>query len=223
MLDDIARFNETTPDIHIENIAQEVAARWIVHWAGRTVLDLGYGAGIVTRALLDARKHVLCVEGSPHVFAKIDKRAMAVLNRFEDFDPTPDDRFDTVVASHVLEHVADPRALLAKLRPCADRIIVLVPNAQSLHRRLAVAMGLQPTPETLSERDKIEGHVRVYTLAQLREDLIYTGWSPIMARGFMVKTLPNSMMLGHSEALLRAMCEVELPAEFCANLGVVAE
>lgn len=218
-LDAIAAFNDATADKRIEDIAQEHAAKWVVWHCGQSVLDLGYGAGIVTKALMDAGKTVTVVEGSPVVQARIP--CGSVLAMFEDFDTF--DRFDTVVASHVLEHVDDPVALLKKMRRWADSCVILVPNAKSFHRQLAVLMGLQPSCDTLSDRDRIEGHKRVYTMETLLHDIDKADWQPREGRGFMLKTLPNSMMLGHSEPLLRAMNEIDVSFNVAANIAVCCE
>ena len=46
---------------------------------------------------------------------------------FEDY--TPPERFDCVIASFILEHVADPVALLKRIHGWTYRLIVVVGNA----------------------------------------------------------------------------------------------
>ena len=159
------------------------------------------------------------VEGSPVVYERITCRKHLAL--FEDFESERD--YDTVVASHVLEHVPDPVALLKKLRKWSKRLIVLVPNAQSWHRKLAKQMGLIKSLHELSPRDIIEGHVRVYDKQTLDIDLSLAGWEAKKWRGFFLKTLPNSMMLGHSPELIRAMNEIYVRPCDAANIGVICE
>jgi 2-polyprenyl-3-methyl-5-hydroxy-6-metoxy-1,4-benzoquinol methylase len=63
---------------------------------------------------------------------------------------------DVVILASVLHEVDDPGALLnvaANLLDPGGQIIVNVPNARSLHRRLAVAMGLITAPHELSARN----------------------------------------------------------------------
>ena len=103
-----------------------------------------------------------------------------------------------------------------------SEMIIVVPNRESLHRRLAVLMGLQPELDTLSARDKVVGHQRVYDLAGLTADLQAGGFEVIESKGFFLKTLPNSMMLDYSDALIAGLNDVgeQLPAELLANLAV---
>ena len=71
-------------------------------------------------------------------------------------------------------------------------------------------------------RDKVVGHQRVYDLAGLTADLQAGGFEVIESKGFFLKTLPNSMMLDYSDALIAGLNEVgeQLPAELLANLAV---
>jgi SAM-dependent methyltransferase len=144
---------------------------------------------------------------------------------FEHFAPGP--VYDAVLALHVMEHVDDPRALMARvrgwLRP-GGTLVVVVPNRESLHRRLAVRMGIQAALDDLSPRDRLVGHLRVYDLDGVGADLAAAGFEVREELGFTLKTLPNAMMLDWPPALLDAITEIspELPPAMCANIGVRA-
>jgi len=144
---------------------------------------------------------------------------------FEEFSPAAP--FDAIIASHVLEHVDDPVALLRRmagwLAP-GGRLVIVVPNKESLHRRLAVLMGLQPALDTLGARDRLVGHQRVYSHATLEQDLRAGGYTLTEKTGFFLKPVANSMMLGYSTELLGAMNQIgpQLPMELLANIGVLA-
>ena len=83
-------------------------------------------------------------------------------------------------------------------------------------------MGLQPHLDTLSARDLLVGHQRVYSLQTLGEDVRAAGLYPVETMGFFLKVLPNSMMLDYSQALLKALNEVSesLPTDILANIGM---
>jgi 2-polyprenyl-3-methyl-5-hydroxy-6-metoxy-1,4-benzoquinol methylase len=127
----------------------------------------------------------------------------------------------------VLEHVDDPQAILRLISSWlveTGKIIIVVPNRNSLHRQLAVLMGLQPELDTLSKRDLLVGHQRVYSLEGLEEDIRGAGLRPIESVGFFLKVLPNAMMLDYSRDLLWAMNIISssLPKHLLANIAVVA-
>jgi hypothetical protein len=132
-----------------------------------------------------------------------------------------------VLALHIAEHVDDPVALFRLVRGWlapGGAIIVMVPNARSLHRRLAVRMGLQPRLDTLSARDHLVGHQRVYDLAGLRTDLAAAGFTVEEEFGYQLKTVPNSMMGEWPMGLHEALNDIsdELAPDVLANIGVRA-
>lgn len=212
------------PDQWIEDAMQDYEARWIVDQTKGcdSILELGYGSGIVATSLLHAGKSVTIVDGSSKFIQKaagLPGRIAAVQSMFEEFHPLG--RFDCVIASFILEHVMDPLTLLKRIRKWSNRLIVVIGNANSFHRRLAVLMGIQPDIYTLSERDKAVGHFRVYDFEQIVSELSECGWMPSEATGFMFKPLPNAMMAGFDPKLIRAMNEILIPAHDAANIGMV--
>ncbi len=212
------------PDQWLEDVMQEYEARWICEQTAdcRNVIDLGWGSGIVARALRDAGRAVLVVEGSEqNCRAARAAHIACVQELFEEFEP--DGRYDCTIASFVLEHVADPIALLKRAHGWTERLVVVVGNAASWHRRLAVQMGLQPTLETLSARDHAVGHYLVYDHRGIQAALGASGWRELRSVGLMLKPLPNAMMAHFDERLIRAMCEVKVPLSQAANIGICCE
>jgi SAM-dependent methyltransferase len=233
-LDEYARtyyLADDVADTGIEDVQQELSIDLIagaIAGSGR-VLEMGYGMGLTTRALRERGFAIDVLEGSPLLAAtaRAAHPGLAVHEgMFEQW--TPEEPYDAVLALHVAEHVDDPVALLSRVhdwvRP-GGRIVVVVPNAESLHRRLAVRMGLQPQLDTLSPRDHLVGHQRVYTLDGLTDDVRAAGFAPTGELGWFLKVLPNSMMLDHPPALLEALFTVseELAPRMLANIGVIAD
>lgn len=204
---------------------QEVEARVLVAATEgcRTVLDLGYGSGIVAKALQAAGRSVTVVEGAME-FANIATHYVdsVIHDTFETFHIA--EQYDCIIASFVLEHMADPVAVLQRLRAYSERLIVVVGNANSYHRQLAVQAGLQETIYSLSERDHAVGHYRVYDYASLMHDLELGGWSldfdakPNPWQGIMFKPLNNARLALLPPEIVRAMCEMPIEAEYAANL-----
>jgi len=226
---------QNLPDMHIERICQEYEINWLLEniaTAGQKVLDLGYGDGVNFEKL--ARNCSLTlVEGSEELSksATLRSKELGVFADiycclFEDFDSVKN--FDVILASHVLEHVDQPVELLTHLcqllKP-GGILIGLVPNAESLHRRLGVAMGLSKQLDDLSERDYLVGHQRVYDLVMLRNDLKQGGFVMTNHRGFFAKLLANHQMLHLEERVLLGLLKMsdDMPTELCANLGFVAK
>lgn len=223
---------DSVPDMFIENICQEHSLAWITRMVsppGR-LLELGHGDGIITRGLLEQGHELHVVEGAEAIVADLQaaygQRLTAVHSLFEDYQT--DVLFDYVVATHVLEHVDDPVALVRRIRHWlkpAGKLLVIVPNRESIHRQLAVLMGLQPQLDTLSKRDELVGHQRVYSFAGLESDVRAGGFQIVERQGFFLKVLPNSMMLNYSHDLVRALNDVaaQVPAHLLANIGLVAQ
>lgn len=222
--------NPEVADIDIEELGQRLSIDRTVaalHGAER-VLELGYGTGLTAGEFLTRGVPYEVVEGSPRLCAVARERHPGLVVHeamFETFAPPAP--YDAVLALHVAEHVDDPPALFAQaarwLAP-GGALIVMVPNAESLHRRLAVRMGFQPGLDTLSERDHLVGHQRVYTLDTLAADLAQAGLRVEEEFGYQLKTVPNSMMDGYPPALLEALVTIsdEIPPRMLANIGVRA-
>jgi len=233
-LDDYAReyyLAGDVEDLGIEELQQTLSLDAIAGAVAGCdrVLEMGYGTGLTTRELLRRGVGLEVLEGSP----ELARRARAAHPElpvheglFEAFAPA--EPLDAVLALHVLEHVDDPRALLRHvagwLRP-GGRLVVAVPNAESLHRRLAVRMGLQERLDSLSGRDALVGHQRVYALDGLRADVEAAGLRVVDELGWFLKVLPNAMMLDFDEALLRALYGIseEIEPRMLANIAVVAQ
>lgn len=222
--------NADVPDKFIEDAHQEHCCDWLATLVSDddVVVELGVGEGVTISRLAPLPRRYVVVEGAPSLAARAranfpDIDVVEAL--FEDH--VPDEPCDKLLAIHVMEHVDDPVALTAHLGTWlapGGELIVVVPNRNSLHRRLAVLMGLQPELDTLSPRDHLVGHQRVYDLAGLEADLRAAGFEPFERKGLMFKPLPNSMMLDFSPELVRALNDLgdELPADLGANIAVRA-
>ena len=222
--------NDTVPDKFIEDICQEHCCDWLQTLIAPDdrVIELGYGEGVTLSRLSPLARDYAVVEGAPSLvklMARDHPTVQVVQALFEDHQPA--ELCDKLLALHVLEHVDDPvqlaRHLRSWLKPSGE-IVVVVPNRESLHRQLAVLMGLQPSLDTLSARDHFVGHQRVYDLALLELHLGEAGFEIFERRGFFLKTLPNGMMLDHSPAFIQALNLLgdRLPVHLTANLAVRA-
>lgn len=222
--------SDEVEDIDIEERAQRLSAPRVAAAVGDAsrVLDMGYGTGEMAAELLGRGLRAEVVEGSPLLAARARAEHPGLVVHeamFEEFAPGP--RYDAVLALHVMEHVDQPSSLMARVRGWlapGGALVVVVPNRESLHRRLAVRMGLQGRLDDLSARDLLVGHRRVYGFDTLSADLEAAGLVVVERFGFTLKTVPNAMMLDWPPALMDALTEIspELPPELLANIGVRA-
>ena len=192
---------------------------------GPNVLEMGVGDDRWTSEVIErvGRSHV--VDGSKQLLESARERFGDVLTTyhalFEAFDPPK--RFDTVLATNVLEHVESPVAVLAAIASWLEedgQVIVIVPNAGSVHRRIGVVMGFLEKTTDLNEADHSVGHRRVYTAEDLDRDIAEAGLEVFETKNAGLKVLPNSLMTELSEDLMRAMFSVggDLPEEMQASL-----
>ena len=146
---------------------------------------------------------------------------------FEDFDPGP--VYDAVLALHVMEHVDAParadgaRARLA--RPGRRRWSSSCPTGDSLHRRLAVLMGIQAELDDLSAARPPGGPPPRVRPRHAGRRPARPPASPCSEEfGFTLKTVPNAMMLDWPPDLMDALTGIspDLPPGLLANIGVRA-
>lgn len=111
--------------------------------------------------------------------------------------------FDAVLIAGLLHETATPAVLLAAavaLTAPGGRVLASVPNASSFHRLLAVAAGLIPSPETLSQRDHALGHPVVFDAGGLQALMAGAGLLDLTLDGYLFKPFTNAQM----ELLLNA-------------------
>jgi 2-polyprenyl-3-methyl-5-hydroxy-6-metoxy-1,4-benzoquinol methylase len=215
----------------IEYAHQEYCMTWLSGFLNEktNVLAMGYGDGVQAKILYQACKNLTILEGSKllNELASVTlPNATCIHTLFEEFNPV--EKFDLVIATFVFEHVNDPVELLRKMKNWINddgKIIIVVPNKESIHRKLAVLMGLQPKLDTLSERDINVGHQRVYSFDTLEQDAKDAGYKVNLRYAFTLKCLPNSLMLKYPETLIRALNEIspEIPMHLLANIGIVIQ
>jgi 2-polyprenyl-3-methyl-5-hydroxy-6-metoxy-1,4-benzoquinol methylase len=167
------------------------------HFRGPNGLELGPAEGEMTRYLVDDFARLTIVDGSAQLLARVADapnlcKVHALVEEFE-----PRETFDTIILDHILEHVADPVQLLERVRrwSAADgRILLGVPNGHSIHRLVAVKMGLLGSPTELNERDHALGHRRVYTIETFRRDVEAAGLRILETGGVFFKPLSNQQI-----------------------------
>ena len=178
---------------------------------GKTALDVGCGAGLLTEPLSRLGAKVTGVDASPEVIAVAREHA-ATTGLHIDYRVADvaglEGEFDLITAMEVIEHVAEPavfvNALAKRLAP-GGLLIMSTPNATSLSRLLMIVVGegLGRIPRGTHDFDKFISPERMKALlgaAGLKcADLAGMAWSP--ARGL---HLSDDLRLNYLVSAMRA-------------------
>jgi SAM-dependent methyltransferase len=114
---------------------------------GRRVLDLGCRDGALTREYTGGNE-VVGVDADREALAEAEK--LGIETRWADLDqplPFEDASFDVVVAGELLEHLRDPRRLVAEVHRVlrnGGTFVASVPNAYRAKNRLRFLLGRKP-------------------------------------------------------------------------------
>ena len=136
----------------------------------KTVLEVGAGDGSILKFLADAdfAPEYHAIEISDSGVAHIQARNIKGVKSAQLFDgyklPFPDDSFDLIILSHVLEHVEHERVLLREIKRVARHCIIEVP----LDYRFGV--------DSRIKHFLAYGHINLYTPTSLRYLLFTEGF-----------------------------------------------
>lgn len=140
--------------------------------AGKSALDVGCGAGLLTEPLARLGASVTGIDASPEVIAVAREHAaamaLAIDYRAGDVQELQG-QFDLVTAMEVIEHVAEPSAFLNALakRLAPDGLLILsTPNATAWSRLMMITIGegLGRIPKGTHDFENFIGPDRMKTL-----------------------------------------------------------
>ncbi len=200
------------------------------HFHGNSCLELASSDGQMTRQLLDLFERVVAIDGSSIQIERLNssiqsdklKTHVALIEEFE-----TDEKFDVVVMSYVLEHVEDPVFCLshaASFLAPGGTLLVTVPSATSLHRRVALEIGYIDSLHEFSDADVFSGHRRVYDSESLKYDIDKSGLTTNGIDGILLKPLTQAQMENwFSDELIEGFYQVgkeypELCSSICASI-----
>jgi Methionine biosynthesis protein MetW len=133
------------------------------------VLDLGAGHGtdLTTARRVLPESQLIAVESWPPYVEELKSLGVSVfaLNIERDALPFEDGSVDIVIANQILEHTKELFWIfhqVSRVLPVGGQFIVGVPNLASLHNRILLACGRQP-----SSLKSASAHVRGFTRADL--------------------------------------------------------
>ena len=168
------------------NYGRHVIARYLRDCSPyRAALDIGAGSGADLESARNAcpQAELYAVEGYP---PHIEHLHLADIKAFPlDIEravlPFDDCTIDVVIANQILEHTKEVFWIfheMSRVLPLGGHILLGVPNLASLHNRLLLLFGRQPSPIRTAS-----AHVRGFTLPDLRNflDSCYPGGFSVVA------------------------------------------
>jgi 2-polyprenyl-3-methyl-5-hydroxy-6-metoxy-1,4-benzoquinol methylase len=160
-------------------------------------LELGPAEGEMTQFLINDFDTLTVVDGAAELLSQIPdyENIVKVHSLFEDY--RPEEKFNSIIMEHILEHVDDSVGLLRRVKEWlapGGRLFLGVPNGNSIHRLVAVKMGLLSHPCELNDRDHSLGHRRVYTSATFQGDISRSGLKIVESGGVFFKPLSNGQI-----------------------------
>lgn len=170
---------------------------------GKKCLELGCADGLLTEEIIKYFDKVTAIDGSRIQIQRLKKRLrskklITTVALAEEI--ILKDKFDTIVASFLLEHVIDPIELLNHVKRFLKEkgcLLIVVPNGESLHRRVAKRMGIIDNVTVLSPQDIKDGHLRTYTFDTLKKDVTKVGLVIKSWGGIFLKPLPDYFIEKH--------------------------
>ncbi len=182
--------------------------RVVRHAPNARVLDIGCGCGATAVAIKERfpQAHFTGVEPNGRAARLARENLDQVFEgMFEEWVAQTDGtRFDAVVLSDVLEHIADPVAFLRKLAAFEGvrdaEFFISVPNCAVWYNRVRTALGkFEYTWSGLYDRT----HLRFFTKRSVRQVLEYTGFSVAEQR-------PTASIVQSAAPVLRRLFEKDV-------------
>ncbi len=191
LIDDIERFRERIPFVtpaeyksiyeRMPRVQDETdnsdacLARILAEIEGQSVLDVGCGTGYLTQWIHDRRPD-LSLTGTDFIIETgTSERAAAITFKEGQIEALPfaDASFDTVICTHVLEHILDfPQALREIRRVCARKLIIVVPQEREYRFTFNPHLHFFPYPHSFLRY--VTPVPATYSLESVGRDIFYT-------------------------------------------------
>ena len=168
--------------------------------------------GEIEKDLPDYYDRIICIDKDEDILntfkdnVKSDKFELMIDNlEALDLDRLTNIKFDTILVLHILEHLNNPINFLKTFKSLLTingKIIIIVPNAESLHRCLGVKMGIINNIYDLSEEDIRIEHKRIYSMYSLELTIKEAGLELYNISGILLKPFHNALMQTLSNEIL---------------------
>ncbi|MPQ98612.1 methyltransferase domain-containing protein [Modestobacter sp. I12A-02628] len=177
---------------------------------GDRVLELGCATGLMTSSFVARDVLVDAVERTPAYHARAAARGLprATFHLADIDDFRSVHRYEQVVAAHLVNELPDPVALLRRIREewlaPGGLVHVSLTNPRSLHRLIAMEMGVLASPAGLSDRGRSLATVEIFDADRLEElagqaGLVCVHREPVLLKPFtnaQLAVLPDEVIVG---------------------------
>lgn len=198
------------PDVDVDARYTAATGRRIAPWIrpGDRVLELGCATGAMTEELVAAGGRVTCVDRCAPYLDRLRGRGLDLERVVEAdvervaFDDAP---WAHAVATNLLHELGDPCAFLRRVGDAlapGGLVHVTLQNPRSLHRLLALEMGLIDTLDEVSVRGRAYGSTRLWTVEALTELAAAAGLAVAHREGIFLKPFPNDQLARLSPEVL---------------------
>ena len=154
-----------------ENYGRHLIEAFAAYTRAGTVVDLGAGRGTdlnnIRNVLPNIRSIGIETNRSSQAELKSNGHEVIALDIEQEMLPFDDSSIDLIVANQIFEHLKEVFWVcheISRVTPVGGHFIVGVPNLASLHNRLLLLVGRQP-----SSQRNWSAHVRGYTRTDLLE------------------------------------------------------
>lgn len=197
------------------------------YYKGTSCLEMGPADGVMTQFLKNHFKVLHIVDSDKTLLNIIPdyENITKFHSWFEEFSPPQ--KYDTIIMEHIMEHIAEPKNVLSRVYGWLNDngvIIAGVPNAKSIHRLVAVKMGLLDSEYQLNKRDLSQGHERVYDSEKFENEFISSKFKILNKGGVFFKPVSNQQIEETwSKEMINAFYEVGKDfQENAADIFIVA-
>ncbi len=204
---DIAAYEAAYEKSDFEVVQAEMRKRIVVSLIERTkarrILEVGCGADAIFNHLKNFDSCVVVEPGSRFAEkarsdASGDPRVEIIQGLLEDIsDQLANRAFDLVLVSGLLHELPRPEGILRAVRPLCSASTVVhvnVPNARSLHRLLALEMGLISHTAETSERQRRLQQAHTFDIDGLRSLCEREGFTETESGSYFIKPFAHAQM-----------------------------
>lgn len=193
-------------------------------------LEIGCADGYLAKNLAKFTTHIIGIDGSKKLIGRAKKRkiknATFIHSLFEEY--SPEIKFDYIILCDILEHVIDPINLLKMSKTWLKhhgKILIISPNAYSVHRRIGSLSGMIKDVHELNATDLRVGHRRVYDSKLLKKSVKKAGLKVVKEDGFFLKPLSDSQLDKLSDEVINAFYLIgkQVPYDLLALLYFVCK